>query len=120
MWATIIMTILSFILTKKKTGSTSKALAVAALAGAGTYYATTQTDWFDDDNPLTSWPTSSGLQHPAEPPSPMRTVNRSMFLVPGPQPRLLVGWSVRPSSPPARCLPLGVGLAPLLSLARAT
>lgn len=60
MWATIIMTILSFILTKKKTGSTSKALAVAALAGAGTYYATTQTDWFDDDNPLTSWPTSSG------------------------------------------------------------
>lgn len=56
MWATIIMTILSFILTKKKTGSTSTALAAAALAGAGTYYATTQTDWFGDGNPLTSWP----------------------------------------------------------------
>lgn len=56
MWATIIMAILSFILTKKKTGSTSTALAAAALAGAGTYYATTRTDWFDGDNPLTSWP----------------------------------------------------------------
>lgn len=59
MWATIIMTILSFILTKKKTGSTSTALAAAALAGAGTYYATTKTDWFDDDNLLTSWPTGT-------------------------------------------------------------
>lgn len=59
MWLTIIMTILSFILTKKKTGSTSTALAGAALAGAGTYYATTQTDWFDKDNVLTSWPKPS-------------------------------------------------------------
>lgn len=59
MWTTIIMIVLSFILTRKKTGSTGTALAAAALAGAGTYYATTQTDWFDKDNALTSWPEDS-------------------------------------------------------------
>lgn len=81
MWATIIMTILSFILTKKKTGSTSTALAAAALAGAGTYYATTQTDWFSADNALTSWP--SGANAATSGGKPIIDANGQPVNVPG-------------------------------------
>lgn len=44
-WLTIIMSLISFFITKNKTGSTSKALAAGALAGIGTYYVTHETDW---------------------------------------------------------------------------
>lgn len=44
-WLSIFMAILSFFLTKKKTGSTATALAAGALAGVGTYYVTHETDW---------------------------------------------------------------------------
>lgn len=45
MWVTLIMILLSFFTAKKNGASTSKALLGAAVVGAGTYYATTQTDW---------------------------------------------------------------------------
>lgn len=45
MWVTLIMTLLSFFTAKKNGASTSQALLGAAVVGAGTYYATTQTDW---------------------------------------------------------------------------
>lgn len=44
-WVSIIMALISFFLTKNKTGSTSKALAAGAIAGIGTYYVTHETDW---------------------------------------------------------------------------
>lgn len=37
--------ILTFILAKKRTGSTSAALAAASLAGAGSYYVANNTEW---------------------------------------------------------------------------
>lgn len=44
-WVSIIMALISFFITKNKTGSTSKALAAGAIAGIGTYYVTHETDW---------------------------------------------------------------------------
>lgn len=45
MWVTLIMFLLTY-LTKKRAGaSDTDALMTAGLVGAGTYYATTQTDW---------------------------------------------------------------------------
>lgn len=44
-WLTLIMTLLSFFLTKAKTGSTSKALLAGAAAGAVTYGVTHHTEW---------------------------------------------------------------------------
>lgn len=46
-WVTIILTLLSFFLTKAKTGSTSKAVLAAALAGGATY-AVTHSDFAAD------------------------------------------------------------------------
>lgn len=48
MWLTLLITLLSFVLTKMSGGNDKKALGTAALAGAGTYLATTQTDWGKD------------------------------------------------------------------------
>lgn len=45
MWMTILVMLVSYFLTKKKTGSSTKAALVAGLAGAGTYYAQHETDW---------------------------------------------------------------------------
>lgn len=44
-WIEIFIMILSFILTKNKTGSTTKAAAAAAISGAGAYYVSHNTDW---------------------------------------------------------------------------
>lgn len=45
-WLSIIMFLVSFFTTKKKTnGNTAAALAAGALAGAGTYYVTHETEW---------------------------------------------------------------------------
>lgn len=44
-WLSIIMAVLSFLITKKTTGSTAAAVAAGALAGVGTYYVTHETDW---------------------------------------------------------------------------
>lgn len=44
-WLTIFMAVLAFFITKKNTGSTSKAALAAALAGGGTYAVTHDTDW---------------------------------------------------------------------------
>lgn len=45
MWVSIIMFLLSYFATKRATGDDGKALLAAGLVGAGTYYATTQTEW---------------------------------------------------------------------------
>lgn len=44
-WLSIILAVLSFLTTKKATGSTAAAVAAGALAGVGTYYVTHETDW---------------------------------------------------------------------------
>lgn len=44
-WVELFIMILSFILTKNKTGSTTKAAAAAAISGAGAYYVSHNTDW---------------------------------------------------------------------------
>lgn len=44
-WLTIAIMLISFFLTKKKTGSNTKAALVAGLAGAGSYFVTHETDW---------------------------------------------------------------------------
>lgn len=44
-WLSIIMALISFFITKKKTGSTTAALAAGAIAGVGTYTLTHYTDW---------------------------------------------------------------------------
>lgn len=45
-WLSILMALISFFTTKKKTnGNTAAALGAAALVGAGTYYVTHETDW---------------------------------------------------------------------------
>lgn len=44
-WLSIIMALISFFTTKKKTGSTTAALAAGAIAGVGTYTLTHYTDW---------------------------------------------------------------------------
>lgn len=45
-WLSIIMALISFFVTKKKTnGNTAAALGAAALVGGATYYATHETDW---------------------------------------------------------------------------
>ena len=44
-WLSIIMAIISFFVSKKNGASTGASLAVAGLAGAGTYYASHNTDW---------------------------------------------------------------------------
>lgn len=44
-WFSIIMALISFLLTKKKTGDTTKALAAGALVGLGSYYVSHETDW---------------------------------------------------------------------------
>lgn len=44
-WFSIIMALISFLLTKKKTGDTTKALAAGALVGLGSYYVSHNTDW---------------------------------------------------------------------------
>lgn len=45
MWAAIIMALLSFFTAKKAGASDSKALLAAGVAGAGTYYVATETEW---------------------------------------------------------------------------
>lgn len=44
-WLTIILTLLSFFAAKANGASDTKALLTAGLAGAGTYYATHETEW---------------------------------------------------------------------------
>lgn len=45
-WLTILMALISYFTTKKKTnGNTAAALGAAALVGAGTYYVTHETEW---------------------------------------------------------------------------
>lgn len=44
-WLSIIIAILSMLTAKKQGASTGAALAVGALAGAGTYYVTHETEW---------------------------------------------------------------------------
>lgn len=44
-WLSIIMAIISFFTAKKNGASTGASLAVAGLAGAGTYYASHNTEW---------------------------------------------------------------------------
>lgn len=45
MWATLIVALISFLLSKKSGASTAQSAMVAGAAGLGTYYATTETDW---------------------------------------------------------------------------
>jgi hypothetical protein len=45
MWISLIMFVLTYLTTKRAGGSDTAALMTAGLAGAGTYYATTSTDW---------------------------------------------------------------------------
>lgn len=44
-WLTIIVTLLSFFASKKSGASSTKAALIAGLAGAGTYYASHETEW---------------------------------------------------------------------------
>lgn len=44
-WLTIIMTLLSFFMSKKSGASNTAALVTAGLVGAGTYYVSHETDW---------------------------------------------------------------------------
>lgn len=44
-WLTILMSLLSFFVSKRNGASNTQALLTAGLAGAGTYYVTHETDW---------------------------------------------------------------------------
>lgn len=45
MWAALIMALLSFFISKKSGASDTNAMITAGLAGAGTYYVATETEW---------------------------------------------------------------------------
>lgn len=45
MWASLIIALLSFFMSKKSGASDTKAMLTAGLAGAGSYYIATETEW---------------------------------------------------------------------------
>lgn len=45
MWASLIMALISFLISKKSGKSTTQSAAIAAAAGLGTYYVATNTEW---------------------------------------------------------------------------
>lgn len=45
MWASLIIALLSFFITKKSGSSDTSAMVTAGLAGAGSYYVATETEW---------------------------------------------------------------------------
>lgn len=59
MWLTLIVMVVSFLMTKSSTGDTKKATLAAGLAGAGTAFVTSQTDWGQGLN--TDFNTAFGL-----------------------------------------------------------
>lgn len=76
-WLTIIITLLSFFVSKRNGMSDTSALLTAGLAGAGTYYVTHETDWgkanlgdLDGAPPTTTGGTSTGTNDTSGTPVP--------------------------------------------------
>lgn len=61
MWLTLIVMLVSFLLTKSSTGDNKKALMAAGIAGAGTAYVTSNTEWCQGLN--TSFNSALGLDN---------------------------------------------------------